>query len=325
MTSVILKEHLFDEILIKPARECNTLCIISGFATPSMVAHHLEAIKNTHDIENTRIRLIIGMTPNGISRPHHENFIKLVNDKNGLFECSYINSNSFPIHTKLYTWLKDDNPVQAFLASANYTLTGFKRPQDEIACICNPVEAYKYFTSKIDNTIYCTCDEASNMTVEPLRQQRLTIRQSEPIDDILGSMPANSVNLPLFSVRDNCVPVHSGLNWGQRSGREPNQAYIGIPSEIAKSGFFPPRGEQFSVLTEDGFPFICVVAQQGNKAIHTPNNNSELGEYFRNKLGVPLGAPVTLQDLDRYGNRYVTFTKIDEEEYYMEYPPNAVE
>ncbi len=324
MPSIILKEHLFDEILVKPARDCDTLCIVSGFATPSMVAHHLEAVQKKYDIDNMRLKLIIGMTPNGISKPHHENFIKLVNDRNGLFECSYINLDSFPIHTKLYTWLKNDVPTQAFLASANYTLTGFKRQQDEVACLCNPLEAYDYYNSKIGNSIYCTCDEAGNMAVEPQRQQRPSLRQSEVQDETVTIDTTNSVKLPLFSVRDNRVPVHSGLNWGQRDGREPNQAYIGIPSSIARSKFFPPRGEQFSVLTEDGFPFICVVAQQGDKAIHTPNNNSELGEYFRRKLGVPLGAPVTLEDLDRYGNRYVTFTKIDEEEYYMEYPPNSV-
>lgn len=325
MSSIILKDRLFDEILVKPAQNYDTLCIVSGFATPSMVAHHLEAVKETYKIEDTNIKLVIGMTPNGISRLHHENFIKLVNEKGGSFECSYINSNSFPIHTKLYTWLKNNEPMQAFLATANYTLTGFKRPQDEIACVCKPIEAYEYYTSKIDNSVYCTCDEAQTMTVEPLRQQRASLRQSETLEDAPVIDTANSVKLPLFSERDNRVQIHGGLNWGQRGGREPNQAYILIPSKIAHSGFFPPRGEQFSVLTEDGFPFICVVAQDGDKAIHTPNNNSELGEYFRNKLGVPLGAPVSLEDLDRYGNRYVTFTKIDEEEYYMEYPPKVNE
>lgn len=322
MESIILKENLFDEILIKPSKAFDTLCVISGFATPSMVAHHLETVKETFQIENTKIKLIIGMTPNGISKFHHENFIKLMKERNGLFECSYINSTSYPIHTKLYTWLKNDEPAMAFLSSANYTLTGFKRPQDELACICNPIEAYDYYSSKIDNSLYCTCDEANNMAIEPIKLKKLNAQQEELQEDNCKNNEMASIELPLFSERDNKVQERSGLNWGQRAGREHNQAYIPIPSEIGRSNFFPPRGEQFSVLTEDGFPFICAVAQDGNKAIHTPNNNSELGEYFRNKLGVPLGAPVTLADLDRYGNRYVKFTKIDEEEYYMEYSPH---
>lgn len=320
MSSLILKEHLFDEILVNPAKDFDTLCVVSGFATPSMVAHHLEAVKNVHEIEDLKIKLIIGMTPYGLSKPHHENFVKMVNESGDLFECSYINSASFPVHTKLYTWLKNGIPQQAFLASANYTLTAFKRPQDELACICNPKEAFEYYNSKIDNSLYCTCDEASSLVIER-KMPYMQIPQADTLKDTSDSVVAETVKLPLFSERDNKVPERSGLNWGQREGRDKNQAYIAVPSKIAKSGFFPPRGEQFSVLTEDGFPFICVIAQDGDKAIHTPNNNSELGEYFRRRLGVSLGAPVSLEDLDRFGNRYVTFTKIDEEEYYMEYSP----
>lgn len=64
---------------------------------------------------------------------------------------------------------------------------------------------------------------------------------------------------------------------------------------------------------------MCVVAQDEGKAIETTYNNSEFGEYFRNKLGLELGTKVELEDLDKFGSRYVKFTKIDEEEYYMEY------
>lgn len=319
MSSIVLKDKLFNEILVNPAKDFDTLCIISGFATPSMVAHQLEAVEKEHQIENLNIKLIVGMTPFGISKPHHENFVKLTKDKGGLFECSYINSDSFPVHTKLYTWLKNGEPKLSFLASANYTLTGFRRAQDEIACVCNPIEAYDYYNSKIDNTLYCTCDDASSLIIEP----KLGQMYSQPTEhqNETKSQNLDSVYLPLFSVKYNAIQEKAGLNWGQRKGRDKNQAYIAIPSDIGKSNFFPPRGNQFSVLTDDGFPFICVVAQGNNKAIETPNNNSELGEYFRRKLGVPLGAPVTLEDLDRYGNRYVKFTKIDEEEYYMEYVP----
>ena len=48
----------------------------------------------------------------------------------------------------------------------------------------------------------------------------------------------------------------SGLNWGQRDGREPNQAYIPLPASVARSGFFPLNRRQFSVLTDDGIQLI---------------------------------------------------------------------
>jgi hypothetical protein len=37
------------------------------------------------------------------------------------------------------------------------------------------------------------------------------------------------------------VPKSSGLNWGQRPGREQNQAYLSIPAYIQKSFFFPEQ------------------------------------------------------------------------------------
>ena len=320
MSSLIQKEQLFDEILLKPAVDFDTLCIVSGFATPSMVAHHLDAVKTAYDKENLKIKLIVGMTPLGIPKPHHQNFIKLKDELGDFFECSYINSTSYPIHTKLYTWLKDNQPQKAFLASANYTLTAFRRSQEELACICSPKEAFDYYNSKINNSIYCNCDDASELIIEKFNTQINSDKNK------IGKLKYSksimeTVKLPLFSPLRGEIQKRAGLNWGQRPGREPNQAYLPIPIDIARSGFFPPNGQQFSVLTEDGFPFICVVAQEKDKAIETPNNNSELGEYFRRRLGVPLGAPVKLDDLDKFGNRYVTFTKIDEEEYYMEYSP----
>ena len=187
-------------------------------------------------------------------------------------------------------------------------------------------KAYDYYKSKVPHSIYCTCDEANEMVRDNISKTHLsTNSENEQIisDPNTDSEDIDWVKLPLFSERDKQIHTHSGLNWGQRDGREANQAYIPVPAKIQRSGFFPPRGQYFSVLTDDGFPFVCVIAQENGKALQTTNNNSELGEYFRQKLGVALGAPVTLADLDKFGNRYVKFTKINEEEYYMEFIPSV--
>ncbi|GHV60248.1 NgoFVII family restriction endonuclease [Campylobacterota bacterium] len=319
MSSIILKQDLFKEVLLRPAEKFDTICVVSGFATPAMVAHHLEAVKKDYKKEDIRVNLIIGMTPLcGISEPNHENFKKLARDIPD-FKCSYINQTSLPIHTKLYTWLKNGEPRAAFLSSANYTLSAFSKHQDEVATECDPVEAFKYYSSKIIHSLYCTLDEANDLVLE----REAHVEELLDAEHTLVETDGESVQLPLFSERDK--KMHSagaGLNWGQgRAGRTGNEAYIPIPSKIAKSEFFPRRGNHFSVLTEDGIPFVCAVTQDGNKAIDTPNNNSELGEYLRRKLGVRLGQGylVELADLDRYGSRYVKFTKINEEEYYMEF------
>ncbi|GHS92821.1 NgoFVII family restriction endonuclease [Planctomycetales bacterium] len=289
-----------------------------------MVTHHLEKVKEHFNRNDLNINLIVGMTPlSGISEPHHKNFVKLARDR-ASFNCSYIKPLSTPIHTKIYIWLSGGKPQTAFLTSANYTINAFRRRQDEAATECDAVEAYAYYQAKIPDSFYCTCDEATGLIRKENdgRFSAVAERSDDRQQQVTAANNIKSVELPLFSVKNGKMHIRSGLNWGQRDGREPNQAYIPVPSDIAQSGFFPPRGDHFSVLTDDGCPFVCVVAQDKNKAIETPNNNSEMGEYFRRKLGVPLGNPVALADLDRYGNRYVKFTKIDDEEYYMEYNPS---
>ena len=64
---------------------------------------------------------------------------------------------------------------------------------------------------------------------------------------------------------------------------------------------------------------ILRIEQQNDKAITTPARNSDLGEYFRNRLGLANGAFVTRADLDRYGRTDVVFIKLDEETYYMDF------
>ena len=79
------------------------------------------------------------------------------------------------------------------------------------------------------------------------------------------------------------------------------------------------RTERFTVRADDGFVFIATVAQDGDKAIHSPEGNHIIGQYFRKRLGVDSGAPVTREHLDQYGRTDVTFYKIDGETYYMDF------
>lgn len=312
MENIIRKEDLFNKVLLEPATEADTLNIISGFATPGMYTYHAEELRKIQ--RSVDVHLIIGMTPfSGISKIYHENFKKIM-DENTKFSCSYVMENKYPIHSKVYIWSKDSIPLVSFCGSANYTVNGFKSNQDEILVLCNKDSAKEYYDSIIEKTIYCNHQDADlickNIKTDYHLQENI---------DINGISGLQSVELPLFSLQTNKIHPVSGLNWGQRYGRERNQAYIPVPARVARANFFPPRGQYFSVLTDDGFPFVCVVAQDGGKAIETPHNNSQLGEYFRARLGVPSGSFVTLDALDHYGNRYVKFTKIDDEEYLMSF------
>jgi hypothetical protein len=64
---------------------------------------------------------------------------------------------------------------------------------------------------------------------------------------------------------------------------------------------------------------ICVRAQDGGKGLHTTLNNSLLGTYFRYRLGVKEGEFVTKEHLLKYGRTDVTFYKIDNENYLLDF------
>ncbi|GAE28242.1 hypothetical protein JCM9140_4455 [Halalkalibacter wakoensis JCM 9140] len=130
------------------------------------------------------------------------------------------------------------------------------------------------------------------------------------------------VDLKLTEANDeNKVPLKSGLNWGQRSGRNQNQAYINVPTHIRNTypDFFPNQKEKFVLVTDDGYHFICVMSQDNAKAITTSRDTSELGKYFRKRLGVELGNLITINDLDSYGRDYVRIYKLNDETYFLEF------
>ncbi|MGK9369422.1 restriction endonuclease PLD domain-containing protein [Melioribacter sp. Ez-97] len=325
----MISEDLFNELLIKPVKEgCNKLYIVSGYATSAMAFHHLEEVMQIS--ENISIELIVGMCPSdGLALSNHRGFQQIMeSDYKGRFKCSYITKMP-PVHSKVYAWFTDDKPCIGFLGSANYTQTAFSQSRKEIMAVCDASEAYEYYNSLIDYTIYCTHQDTENLVQiynDKFFLHKKRVKELLPdIETQDAGIVENITGLPFVTIsfldKNGNLPARSGLNWGQRpeEGREPNQAYIRLPSLIYNSDFFPPRKVHFTVLTDDSKILICSRAQENGKAIHTPHNNSLIGEYFRNRLGLASGAPVTKEDLLNYGRTDVTFYKIDDETYYMDF------
>lgn len=115
-----------------------------------------------------------------------------------------------------------------------------------------------------------------------------------------------------------------GLNWGQRVGREPNQAYLQLESAVYNSDFFPIKGTYFLVNTDDKDSFIMNRAQKTDTgtAIQTPENNSILGLYLRRRLGVADGREITKADILNYGRIEITFKKVDDRHYSLDFSKN---
>ena len=329
----MLTRKLFEEVLMVPAKKgANKLYIVSGYATAAMAFHHLEALKEKgHKI---KIELIIGMALlDGLSESNHKGFCELKQKEYpGSFSCSYLTEMP-PVHSKTYSWFKDDRPLSGFIGSANYTQVAFGKRQREAMVATDAEKGYEYFRELEKQTLYCDHIDAENMvqiyndkTYERIKREKTIIEQQEALKK--RAVPKKLLGLPFVQItllaRNGSLPQRSGLNWGQRPElhREPNQAYIRVPSSIGATEYFPPRSIHFTVLTDDGKILICTRAQDKGKGIHTPHNNSLIGEYFRNRLGVANGAPVTLNDLRKYGRTDVDFYKIDDETYYLDFSVN---
>jgi len=85
-----------------------------------MSFHYLNELKQKS--KSIELELIVGMTPkDGLTTSNHNGFKKLVRDEfSHNFKCNYI-KNRPPVHSKIYIWCNNDEPVLAFTGSANYT------------------------------------------------------------------------------------------------------------------------------------------------------------------------------------------------------------
>lgn len=312
--------NLRDTVLLDPLSLApDTLKIVSGYASDTMLSWHITRIAEQYHVP-LKIILIVGMCRSeGMSEPLHKGFKELMENNNlpnhSKAVCQYVYEGA-PVHSKLYLWEKDGVPIKSFIGSANYTQAAFFGGRREVMAECDPTSSQGYFSNIESNSIYCNHAEIG---------EYVTFYTPSSISNFARNFSQGMVNsglehvtLSLLTYKDE-VGEKSGLNWGQREGREPNQAYIPLPAKIARTGFFPVFQQHFAVVTDDGKQLILRVEQQNDKAITTPLNNSLLGEYFRGRLGVANGAFVSKQDLLNYGRTDVTFYKIDDEQFFMDF------
>lgn len=331
---MFLHSGLYENCLIKPVRETSSideLLIVSGYASAGMGTQHIADLKEALGARAPKVRLIYGMaTESGISSVQHEGFKHLC-DSTGRFSCSYLVRGE-AVHAKVYVWCANGQPVVAFAGSANYSHNAFREANTrrEVLTRCPEQKAFDYFRSLVRDTAECTDDAAVREVVGRYRHREPSV---SPLGIIQIETDRNSrwyrcqkITASLLKEGGRIsergrVHTRAGLNWGQRPGREPNQAYIPLKTSLEFSGFFPPLGECFTMLTDDGKVLECVTAQEHAKAIETYKSNRELGLYFRTRLGLQSGAYVNTEDLIRYGRTDVTIYKIDDENFALDFSP----
>lgn len=320
----LFSANLTERILFSPISQgADNLLILSSYATPSMASWLIKNLQE-RELGPIDISLMVGMTSydglsqsvhNSFKELHGKSFAKAVNK----FICGYVYDGP-PIHANVYIWLKREEPILAFCGSADFMQSSFLSSRIESMSACSPEEAYKFYSHAESKSIYCShCELEEHVLIRPAHP----VLDEENTDShtLSGSGINQHVVLSFLTSRGDTGRT-SGLNWGQREGRNKNEAYIPLSRQIAKMNFFPTNKQHFTALTDDGYNLILRVEQDRDKAITTPLSNARLGEYFRRRLGLADGAYVTKQDLLNYGRTDVTFFKIDDEAYYMDFLPH---
>lgn len=320
-----ITENIFNKVLIEPIENgADHLFVVAGYATATMAYHHLSRLP-----AGIKVNLIIGMcSKDGIGKGNLNSFRKLVTtDYIGRFNCRLVHQLP-PVHSKTYAWYRGTQPCKGFSGSANYTQNAFGPGQKELMVAHDATGAYNYYQELYDSTIDCLSSEIESLIslYNESEYQANTVASEQGIsyqdnNDVDNSVTVSHLQKVKISFLDRYgdLPARSGLNWGQRPGREPNQAYIKLTSEIYNSDFFPPVGKYFNIVTEDNCSFVAVRSQDNGKAIETPYNNSILGKYFRKRLHLSQGDLVKIEHLVAFGRTDVEIYKIDEENYYLNF------
>jgi len=321
----IIHEDLFKKVLQQPAgRGGDKLCAVVGYATAAMAYRHFEELPSSVSMD-----LVVGMSPSeGIGRGDHRSFQKLASiDYPERFSCRYL-EHPPSVHAKVYVWLSGGKPLEGYVGSANYTQRAFFSGGREESLVPHDAgDCFDYCRRFLRVGVDCAdpavqekirIHEGRRPPAKGLYPERSPARRAAKSVEV--PQDRECVTIPLLD-RSQELPDRSGLNWGQRPEyrRDRDQAYIRVPTEIARSGFFPPRGTHFTLATDDGESLDCVIRQDNAKAIHSRPSNALIGQYFRKRLGLPSGVLIRKKHLLGYGRTDVSICRVDDENYVLDF------
>ena len=315
----MLTQNLYETVLINGvAGSGSELFAVSGYASATFANRHLSAI------QDAKINLIIGMPGR---RTDHSAYVSLATRFGDRFNAYYYNGRP-NVHSKVYAWYQDGQPVIGYSGSGNYSQPGFFSQYQINQFIEDDPEQIRAFF----NQLLVNCTPIEDASFPDLADVFEDVAAGDSVlpGRIEWEVPQRRVRIS-FLQANGTLPQKSGLNWGIPDGtsRRPfraigdreayDQAYLPVRQDARDEGFLPETAYTFTLVTDDNQSIDCVVAQSGRKAIHSTLDNSEIGRYFRSRLGVGLGEPVTAQHLIQYGRTDYTLSKIDEETFLLDF------
>lgn len=312
---------LYDDCLLDAARnDADRLLVVSGYASPAFASTHMrELVKYAGVRPNFSLQLLVGMASrHGILHRDHQLYQRLTQYNDLQFEARYNIDPNRPVHAKVYVWLKNGSPVDAWTGSANYTANGFgrsNRPLEEVLTRVDHDSAYDYTLNLFEQGLDVNDPAIGSNSIFVNHHPRTAPTHLKALPNSTSpSAPSPTDRVVLSLLDEQTQETHNaggGINWGQptpgRTRPSLDEAYLHVPAKIQRREFFPPRGTHFPIETDDGELMIFArLSGTHGKQITTPHNNAELGLYLRRRLGLRPGAFVLRKHLDHYGRTDVT-------------------
>lgn len=297
--------------------ESDELIVLSGYLGPSPVAR-LEQLPFNSTV-------IYGMYGSeGIKPSLHTSLTSIHNN--------IVNLNIFysllPVHSKCYAWRRDGEIIHALIGSANFSTNGLTTPFREVLAETT-YDTFRplnhYIQHVLNNSISC-----------------LEVGNERIIENVVN---AEFCHMTLLG-RDGEVQNAAGLNWGQNPNNHTtaNAAYIAIrtshirdyphlfqpkqlnPQHTDLRGRLQRHNDAIEIIWDDGLTMEGLLegSQPVGDLIYPKQISSfpvkaELGEYLRQRLGVPSGQPVRKHHLERYGRTDIVVSLLAEGVYKFDF------
>ncbi len=295
LEEIIFQRH---EIL-----DTDELIVLSGYLGPKPVSRLEELPFHS--------RVIYGMYGSeGIQTKLHNSLTRIQNNVDNL----NIFYSQIPVHSKCYVWRKSGQIIHALLGSANFSINGLTTPYREILAettrdTFNPLN--DYLAHVLNNSVSCL--EIAGQGVQETVELELTCSMSLVMEDgqthnasgLNWGYMANGLPSPKRGIDDACIPISI----------EYIRNYPDLfPAKLTERELIDVRGrrqrsnEAIELIWDDGTTMEGLLEQNNiidgikyPKAISSFPAKNEMGEYLRQRLGVPLGQPVQRHHLDSYG------------------------